>query len=424
MSAPSMKKSRELQIPSGWSELTFAQFVSIQRGHDLPTQDRRPGRVPIMGSFGRTGWHDEARVTGPGITIGRSGASFGTVAMCVEDFWPLNTALYVTDFKGNDVRFCYYLLKGIDFQAFNSGSAQPSLNRNYISNIPLVVPPPAEQSAIAEVIGALDDKIEANRKMGETLEALARTLFKSWFIDFDPVRAKMEGDGSSTSADLSALFPDNLRASSLGQIPEGWTVATLGSLATLVRSTTDPQRLGDVEVAHFSIPAFDAGKMPAREPATSIASIKSSVTPGQVLFSKLNPETSRVWPVVSDEMAPMLASTEFVVWQPGPQVSQLWLWLFLMSPEFRTMAAGMVTGTSNSHQRVQPAALQAMEVPLPPPEVREAFDTLCLPMLHSVVSARQQSATLANLRDTLLPRLLSGDLRVRDAEALAGAAGA
>jgi type I restriction enzyme S subunit len=115
-----------------WHAMTLGDFVSLQRGHDLPEQQRRPGKVPILGSFGVTGYHDMPKAKGPGITVGRSGASFGVVSYSPVDFWPLNTALYVTDFHGNDERFAYYFLKTIDFKRYNSGSAQPSLNRNYV----------------------------------------------------------------------------------------------------------------------------------------------------------------------------------------------------------------------------------------------------------------------------------------------------
>jgi type I restriction enzyme, S subunit len=176
-----------------WKRVRLGEFVTLQRGHDLPDERRRPGNVPILGSFGITGWHDEPRASGPGVTVGRSGASFGIVTYSARDYWPLNTALYVVDFHGNDPRFAYYLLKQFDFQGYNSGSAQPSLNRNFIHPIPIDIPPLPEQRAIAHILGTLDDKIELNRRMNETLEAMARALFKSWFVDFDPVRAKAEG---------------------------------------------------------------------------------------------------------------------------------------------------------------------------------------------------------------------------------------
>jgi type I restriction enzyme S subunit len=114
-------------MSSEWRTMPLGDFVSLQRGHDLPDQARRPGKVPILGSFGVTGFHDTAKAIGPGVTIGRSGASFGVAAYTDKDYWPLNTALYVTDFKGNDPRFVFYFLKLFDFSGYNSGSAQSHL---------------------------------------------------------------------------------------------------------------------------------------------------------------------------------------------------------------------------------------------------------------------------------------------------------
>ena len=131
-----------------WRDITLGDFVALQRGHDLTEPERRIGRFPVMGSAGQNGFHDTALAKGPGIVIGRSGASFGQVHYAKEDFWPHNTGLYVTDFKSNDPLFAFYFLKALDFDRFNSGSAQPSLNRNFIYPIPIRVPKPAEQKAI------------------------------------------------------------------------------------------------------------------------------------------------------------------------------------------------------------------------------------------------------------------------------------
>src|SRR5579859_5453957 len=149
----------------GWSRKPLGDFVSLQRGHDLPDERRRKGPIPILGSFGITGWHDQAKARGPGVTVGRSGASFGVVSYSPIDFWPLNTALYVVDFHGNDERFAYYFLKVFDFKGYNSGSAQPSLNRNFLHPVLVDVPPVGEQRRIARVLGALDDKIEHNQRI-------------------------------------------------------------------------------------------------------------------------------------------------------------------------------------------------------------------------------------------------------------------
>lgn len=165
-------------MPEGWSRAGLANVVTLQRGFDLPAQARRPGEVPILGSFGVTGSHDEARVSGPGVTIGRSGASIGVATYSANDFWPLNTALYVKDFHGNDPRWVYWLLHSIDFTAYNSGSAQPSLNRNFLAKIPVNLPPPSEQRHIASFLGALDDVIGLERSTNLSVLDLARAIYR------------------------------------------------------------------------------------------------------------------------------------------------------------------------------------------------------------------------------------------------------
>jgi type I restriction enzyme, S subunit len=143
-------------IPEDWDAMKLGNFISLQRGHDLTWRERRKGSVPVMGSAGQNGFHDTALAKGPGVVLGRSGASFGQAHYCEQDFWPHNTALYVTDFRGNDPLFTFYFLSSIDFSRHNSGGAQQSLNRNFISPISIGVPRPSEQRIIAEALSDVD----------------------------------------------------------------------------------------------------------------------------------------------------------------------------------------------------------------------------------------------------------------------------
>ena len=177
---------------AGWRMTSLGEVVELKRGYDLPQRDRIPGSVPLVSSSGVTDHHAEAKVKGPGVVTGRYG-TLGKVFYVEEDFWPLNTTLYVRDFKGNDPRFISYFLRTLDFFAYSDKAAVPGLNRNHLHQEVVRIPPLDEQCAIAHVLGTLDDKIELNRRMNETLEAMARALYRSWFVDFEPVRAKMEG---------------------------------------------------------------------------------------------------------------------------------------------------------------------------------------------------------------------------------------
>lgn len=146
---PGYKQTEVGVIPEDWEAVPFSRFVAIQRGHDLTAQERRRGDVPVMGSAGLNGFHDTAIKEGPGVVIGRSGASYGQTHWCETDFWPHNTALYVTDFLENDPRFAFYLLRSTDFSQHNSGGAQQSLNRNFIADVMLPRPQKDEQVLIS-----------------------------------------------------------------------------------------------------------------------------------------------------------------------------------------------------------------------------------------------------------------------------------
>ncbi len=218
----------------GWQSITIRDFVTLQRGHDLPESKRRPGNVPVMGSSGINGYHDTAKAKGPGVTIGRSGVgSFGVANYSPVDYWPHNTVLYVTDFHQNDERFVYYFFKAFDFTPYNSGSAQSSLNRNYLYPVPIQVPPLQTQRKIAAILSAYDDLIENNMRRIEILEEMARSLYREWFVNF-----RFPGHEQVKMVD-----------SELGLIPEGWDVKKLVELGEIITGKTPskkvPEYFGD-----------------------------------------------------------------------------------------------------------------------------------------------------------------------------------
>jgi type I restriction enzyme, S subunit len=167
-----------------WTQTTLGKVIELQRGYDLPERDRRPGSIPVVGSAGPNGWHDTAKAAGPGITVGRSGASVGVVTYVPQAYWPHNTVLYVKGFKGNDPRFVSYLLATMPLAEMNSGAAQPSLNRNFLYPLPVRIPPPSIQRRIASILGIYDDLIEVNQRRIALLEEMARRLFEEWFFRF------------------------------------------------------------------------------------------------------------------------------------------------------------------------------------------------------------------------------------------------
>jgi type I restriction enzyme S subunit len=233
-------------MANDWEEVSLGDIVNLKRGYDLPKKLREEGGIPLISSSGVSDVHNVAKVLGPGVVTGRYG-TIGEVFYTEQDFWPLNTTLYACDFKKNHPKFIYYLLKTISYSDYSDKAAVPGINRNHLHMAKVRVPKTlAEQKAIAHILGSLDDKIELNRQMNQTLEAMAQALFKSWFVDFDPVidntlaagkpipdelseraeqrKAVQQGDNQA----VRALFPDEfVLTEEMGWIPKGWQVEEL-----------------------------------------------------------------------------------------------------------------------------------------------------------------------------------------------------
>jgi type I restriction enzyme, S subunit len=278
------------------------------------------------------------------------------------------------------------------------------------------------QRVIAYILGTLDDKIELNRRMSETLETMARALFRSWFVDFDPVRATTEGRDPGLPKPIAELFPSRLVDSELGEIPEGWEVGLFGDVVENLRVQENPLESPDVLFEHFSIPAFDEAQWPKLEPGAAIKSHKSRVPPGVLLLSKLNPEIERVWLVDVGPTDRAVCSTEFLVLRPRSPFVRSYAYYLTRSPLFRQQIEALVTGTSKSHQRAQVESILRLNIVLPLGRVAEAFNGVVEHWLKRTLKCRRESRTLAALRNTLLPKLISGELRVKDAERFVGSA--
>ena len=245
---------------------------------------------------------------------------------------------------------------------------------------------------------------------------MARALFKSWFADFDPVRAKAEGHDPGLPKHIADLFRDSFEDSELGEIPKGWGVGTFGDVVERLRENENPADSPNLIFRHFSIPAFDHGQSSATEPGAAIKSQKTRVPPGTILLSKLNPEIERVWLVDVGPSERAVCSTEFLVFKPRSPFGRTYAYCLMRSPGFRRELEGLVTGTSKSHQRAQPEAILRLATLNPPRAVIGVFERLTNPLIDRTHECRREARMLGALRDALLPKLVSGTLRVRDAE--------
>lgn len=426
-------------MQNDWQNIAIGELLKLQRGHDLPAQDRREGLVPIMGSSGLTGFHDTAKCDGPGVVVGRSGNSMGVVSYCDSDYWPLNTALYVTDFRGNDRRYIYYLLSQVDFNQFNSGSAQKSLNRNYVYPFKVWTTTNIhEQKTISAFLARLEKKIELNRQMNETLEAMAQALFKSWFVDFDPVidnaltagkeipeplqkrataRQALGDQRKPLPAEIQSLFPDSfVFTDEMGWVPKGWELGSLSDIATLKTKSIHPNKEPDKVWFHYSLPAYDDQEEPSHDLGESIKSGKYFVDQTSILVSKLNPGTPRVWMPCIDDEASSICSTEFMSFVPIVAGLRSYLYALARSDTFQSLMLSRVTGSTGSHQRVQPKGIAESEVLVPPEKLMLVFSAIADTWLSKKDNNKKQTLTLSKSRDSLLPKLLSGELRISDAE--------
>jgi len=404
-----------------WIETTIGEQATLQRGVDITKAEQRLGRVPVISSGGVSSYHDTAAVRGPGVVLGRKGV-VGSVFYVEEDYWPHDTSLWVKDFHGNHPRFVYYFFKSVAprLARLDVGSANPTLNRNHVHPIRTCWPPFRDQKAIADVLGALDDKIELNRRMNATLEAMARALFQSWFVDFDPVRAKLDGvPPPRLGADIAVLFPASFQELATRNVPKGWSVGEVGDVVTIGRAAINPGEFATEEFDHFSLPAFDNGRAPKIEFGSAIMSNKYVVTPNSVLLSKLNPHIPRIWLSDLHPSRRSVCSTEFIVASSKSHMSREYLFSLFTNPEFSRVYGTLVTGTTGSHQRIKPETMLAMRIVIPPPALILAFTNKVKPMIDQVNRNIEQSRTLAELRDTLLPKLLCGELRVDPVERMA-----
>jgi type I restriction enzyme S subunit len=212
-----------------WPLIKMGDVVTLHYGKALTERARRTGHVPVYGTNGRTGWHDTALGQGPTVILGRKGMGNLGVEWCPGPFWVIDTGYY-TSFREDVLpHFFYYFTNYVGLNHLKDGTSNPSLSRDTFAQQLFPLPPINEQQSIASLLSMLDDKIELNRRMNDTLQTMTRAIFKSWFVDFDPVRAKAEGrEPYGMNAKTAALFPSSFENSPLGKIPKGWQVRSIG----------------------------------------------------------------------------------------------------------------------------------------------------------------------------------------------------
>ena len=295
----------------------------------------------------------------------------------------------------------------------NVGAVFDSLRCADIPNFRVRIPPLADQERISGLLGALDDKIELNRRMSGTLEATARALFKSWFVDFDPVRARSEGRDPGLPSDLAALFPDSLDDSEIGEIPAGWSAACLGDVSALNPEAwsvdSRPEVLRYVDLTNTKWGRIDSVTSLARETAPSRA--QRVLRSGDTIVGTVRPGNGS-YALVSE--SGLTGSTGFAVLRPLRPEYAPFVYMAATSPSNVETLSHLADG--GAYPAVRPEVVAATPIARPTDAVLLEFSRVVVPMLERIAQAERESGTLTASRDTLLPRLISGELWVPDAE--------
>lgn len=298
-----------------------------------------------------------------------------------------------------DYRYVFYALlqtrTDLTVQAF--GAAQQNLNQETIRGFGIPTPPLPIQRKIAAVLSAYDDLIENNTRRVQILEEMVQALYREWFIHF-----RFPGHEHGKMVD-----------SALGPIPEGWSVGSLSGIADLAKQTVVPWKHPHETFAHHSFPAFDRNQMPALELGIDIKSNKNLITKDSILLSKMNPHIPRVWLTATNPHR-SIASTEFLVLEPKTEADRGTLYCLSCSDEFQRQYRGLSVGTSTSHQRIKPSDFMSLPVVLPTASCRTEFEKHAAPILQQCQNLRSRNATLRQTRDSLLPKLISGEVAVDD----------
>ena len=361
----------------GWTETTLGNLITFQRGFDLPAKNRIPGDVPVLAAGEKTFSHNEAKVAGPGFVIGRS-TNLGVPRWSDTDFWPLNTTLFAKDFKGNNPRWLFYLFKTLDLSGFDSGTAQGSLNRNYISAFKVSAPDRDRQDRIVDVLGSLDDKIAANIEAVRTIDCLRNTL---WHRNLE----------------------------------DGTTAAPLSSLASFVNGgafTKEATGTGRVVVRIAEMNSGIGNNTVRNElnvPETQV------VRPGELLFSWSGTLMTKRWQydeaIVNQHIFKVIPDHGFPLAFLDSAIEQ-------QLHFFRMIAAGKATTMGHIKRSDLDAKVQI------PVQFRQEDLRLAESLWANASALEKENVTLANTRDELLPLLMNGKISVREAEQEATSAGA
>jgi type I restriction enzyme S subunit len=398
-----------------WRSSTWGEEISLEYGKSLKNYRGSDGKIQVFGSKGAVGWTDKALSDGPGVILGRKGAYRG-VRYSHAPFFVIDTAYYVKAKADHNMRWLYYSIIHHKLGEIDDGSPIPSTTRSAVYVTDVDVPPLPEQKAIAHILGSLDDKIELNRRMNATLEGMAQALFKSWFVDFDPVidNALVAGNpipdefadcaevrrqalaNGTANREAAKLFPAAFQQiESMSWIPEGWELGKLSDLLE-IKYGKDHKNLNE-----GSIPVYGSGGL-MRYADTSLYSGESVLIPRKGTLSNILYLNEEFWTV--DTMFYTIPKID-----NAPKYS----FYHLKSLDFVSMNVGSAVPSMTTK------VLNDLPIVLPDANVLQQFDTILTSYFLKTEANNHQNQSLIKLRHTLLPKLISGELRIPDDQKLA-----
>lgn len=392
-------------------KVPIADICHVKQGRYLPPGEMAASRtpatsIPVYGANGILGFTDKVMFNEPVSLVTCRGNGCGLLQRTEGRAWISNNAMACSPKGKNDSRYLHYLLFASDFKDVTTGSAQPQITSGHLNRKRILLATNHnEQKAIAAVLGALDDKIELNRRMNATLEAMARALFQSWFVDFDPVRAKAEGRPTAALYEpTAALFPARFQDSELGEIPQGWRVGTVGEAFNVTMGQSPPGESYNEE--GNGLPFFqgrrDFGfRFPTRRvfctAPTRLAKAGDTLVSVRAPVGDIN---------MADEACCVGRGVAAVRHKTGAS-SFTYHSMANHAEDFeRFEAHGTVFGAINKD------SFQNLTCIIPPSEITAAYERFAAPMDAEIHLLDHQSRTLTTLRDTLLPKLLSGGVKL------------
>lgn len=381
-----------------WKDCTLGDVITLKRGYDLPAQARTEGSYPIVSSAGISGTHAEWKVHGPGVVTGRYG-TLGEIHYIPGDFWPLNTTLYVQDFKGNHPRFVSYLLRTLDFGSRSGAAAVPGVNRNDLHRLPVKCPDTTEQRRIVSILSAYDDLIENNTRRIAILEEMARRIYEEWFVRF--------------------RFPGHEKVrmveSELGLVPEGWKTTTLGAVCKRLKSGGTPSRSNndywaDGTVDWYKTKELWDGFLFESEEKISEKAIEDRKTSvyeaGTILMAIYGSPTVGRMGITTRRSTCNQAALGF---EPDEQQITKWFLfhtLYGLRQEFNSKAQGAAQQNISKEKVAETVFIK------PPIPIISAFEQMAEPLWQMMRNLQTKNRNLRTTRDLLLPRLISGELDV------------